>query len=134
MQAKDTIRPQLRRRAARASIRDEAETGKPSSTRTGGCAMKRVLRTCALIIGLAFSIASSQGALAQKTGGILKVTHRDSPASMSIHEEGTYSVIAPMMRVFNNLVLYDQHVSQNSLATIRPELATEWTWDEDARR
>src|SRR5215211_1501686 len=74
MQAEDTVRPQLRRRAARASIGDEAETGKPSSTRTGGCAMKRVLRTCALIIGLAFSIALSQGALAQKSGGVLKVT------------------------------------------------------------
>ena len=81
--------------------------------------MKRVLRTCALIIGLAFSIALHQGALAQKSGGVLKVTHRDSPASMSIHEEGTYSVIAPMMGVFNNLVLYDQHIPQNSLATIR---------------
>ena len=57
--------------------------------------MKRVWRTSASIIGLAFSIALSQGALAQKTGGILKVTHRDSPASMSIHEEGTYSVIEP---------------------------------------
>src|SRR3954471_1149199 len=133
MQAKDTVRPQLRRRAARASIRDEAETGKPSSTRTGGCAMKRVLRTCALIIGLAFLIALYQGALAQKSGGVLKVTHRDSPASMSIHEEGTYSVIAPMMGVFNNLVLYDQHTPQNSLATIRPELATEWAWDEDGK-
>src|SRR3954471_1477448 len=44
---------------------------------------------------------------------------------------GTYSVIDPMMGVFNNLVLYDQHVPQNSLATIRPELATEWTRDED---
>ena len=59
------------------------------------------------------------------------MTHRDSPASMSIHEEGTYSVIAPMMGVFNNLVLYDQHTPQNSLATIRPELAMEWAWDEE---
>jgi len=28
-------------------------------------------------------------ALAQKPGGILKIYHRDSPASMSIHEEAT---------------------------------------------
>ena len=87
--------------------------------------MKRVWRICAVIIGTALSIASHQEVLAQKAGGVLKVTHRDSPASMSIHEEGTYSVIAPIMGVFNNLVLYDQHVPQNSLATIRPELATE---------
>src|SRR3954469_22655506 len=93
--------------------------------------MKRVWRTCTLVVGFGFTIASQPAALAQKAGGVLKVTHRDSPASMSIHEEGTYSVIAPMMGVFNNLVLYDQQMPQNSLATIRPELATEWAWDED---
>ena len=81
--------------------------------------------------GVALVITPHHVALAQKSGGVFKVTHRDGPTSMSIHEEGTYSVIAPMMGVFNNLVLYDQHVPQNSLATIRPELATEWTRDED---
>src|SRR5437660_2062768 len=70
-------------------------------------------------------------AQAEKTGGTLRVTHRDSPASMSIHEEGTFSVIIPMMGVFNNLVLFDQHVPQNSLASIVPDLATSWSWDED---
>src|SRR5215210_6429108 len=93
--------------------------------------MKRGWSACVLAAGVLFSLALLQGALAQKAGGVLKATHRDSPASMSIHEEGTYSVIAPMMGVFNNLILYDQHVPQNSLATIRPELATEWVWDED---
>ena len=66
--------------------------------------------------------------LAQQSGGILRLTHRDSPASVSIHEEGTNSVITPMMPVFNNLVLYDQHVKQNSLKSIVPELATSWAW------
>src|SRR5437660_11739939 len=70
-------------------------------------------------------------AQAEKAGGTLRVTHRDSPASMSIHEEGTFSVIIPMMGVFNNLVLFDQHVAQNSLASIVPDLATSWSWDED---
>src|SRR5437588_3267683 len=70
-------------------------------------------------------------ASAQKQGGTLRVYHRDSPASMSIHEEATWSTIMPMMGVFNNLVLYDQHIRQNSLATIRPELATSWNWNED---
>src|ERR1700674_4948497 len=68
---------------------------------------------------------------AEQAGGTLRVTHRDSPASMSIHEEGTFSVIIPMMGVFNNLVLFDQHVPQNSLASIVPDLATSWSWDED---
>ena len=45
---------------------------------------------------------------AQESGGVLRIYHRDSPASMSIHEEGTNSGSIPMMAVFNNLVLYDQ--------------------------
>jgi MarR-like DNA-binding transcriptional regulator SgrR of sgrS sRNA len=36
-----------------------------------------------------------------------------------------------MMGVFNNLVMYDQHVPQNSLQTIVPDLATGWSWSED---
>jgi hypothetical protein len=33
--------------------------------------------------------------------------------------------------VFNNLVMFDQHVPQNSLASIVPDLATGWSWKED---
>src|SRR5262249_56144168 len=62
---------------------------------------------------------------------MLQVAHRDSPASMSTLEEVTISTIAPMMAVFNNLVLFDQHVSQNTMQSILPDLATEWSWSED---
>jgi peptide/nickel transport system substrate-binding protein len=31
-------------------------------------------------------------------------------------------------------VLFDQHVAQNSLSDIVPELATDWAWDEDGTR
>ena len=82
-------------------------------------------------LGLLLALGMSGPASAQKQGGTLRVYHRDSPASMSIHEEATWSTIMPMMGVFNNLVLYDQHIRQNSLATIRPELATSWSWNED---
>ena len=54
-------------------------------------------------------------ATAQKSGGVLKMPHGDSPASMSIHEELTIVAEGPMMAVFNNLVMFDQHVAQNSL-------------------
>src|SRR5207302_8834412 len=37
----------------------------------------------------------------------------------------------PMMGVFNTLVMYDQHVAQNSPASIIPDLATGWSWSED---
>jgi peptide/nickel transport system substrate-binding protein len=35
-----------------------------------------------------------------------------------------------MMGVFNNLVLFDQHVKQNSLASIVPDLTTSCSWSE----
>ncbi len=68
---------------------------------------------------------------AQKQGGVLRVQHRDSPGSMSIHEEGTISTVLPAMGVFNTLVVYDQHKPQNSLDTIVPELATSWSWNKE---
>src|SRR4030095_6722979 len=55
----------------------------------------------------------------------------DSPPSMSMLEEATASSQSPMMGVFNNLVLYDQHQKQNRLNTIVPDLATSWRWNED---
>src|SRR6185312_7347628 len=64
-----------------------------------------------------------------KHGGILKFYHRETPPSLSILEEATFSVNAPAMAFFNNLVVYDQHKPQNSDATIVPELATSWSWD-----
>jgi peptide/nickel transport system substrate-binding protein len=70
----------------------------------------------------------------QKTGGVLKIYNRDSPPSMSILEESTLSTVLPMMGVVNNLVIYDQHVAQNSEHSILPELATSWSWSEDGTR
>jgi len=82
-------------------------------------------------VGLVLAVGLCSTAMAQKQGGTLRIYHRDSPASMSIHEEGTVGVMLPMMPVFNNLMLFDQHVPQNSMQSIVPELATSWTWSED---
>src|SRR5271167_113734 len=68
---------------------------------------------------------------AQQSGGVLKVHHQDSPASMSILEEATYSTVVPMMGVFNNLVMYKQDEPQNSMKSILPDLAASWSWSED---
>jgi len=84
--------------------------------------------------GLVLGLCAAPPALAQKRGGILRLHLIDSPASMSIHEESTVVAERPVMGVFNNLVLFDQHIAQNSLASIRPELATEWAWDEDGAK
>ena len=96
--------------------------------------MKRLVRGFVVIGCLFPSVLVAHAAVAQKLGGILKVYHRDSPASMSILEEGTNSTEIPMMGVFNNLVMYDQHVAQNSLSTIVPDLATDWSTSEDGKQ
>jgi peptide/nickel transport system substrate-binding protein len=76
---------------------------------------------------LVFALAMP--AAAQKSGGVLRIFQYDSPASMSIHEEALNSAQNPAMAVFNNLVIFDQHVPQNRTDTIVPELATEWRWN-----
>jgi len=96
--------------------------------------MKRDLRVLAAAGTLLLALAAANAAFAQKQGGVLKIGQFDSPASMSIHEESSNTAEGPMMGVFNNLVLYDQHVAQNSMQTIRPDLATDWSWDEDRTR
>src|SRR6202051_2998214 len=87
----------------------------------------QALAAAVLSLLAAFNIALA----AEKQGGILRVYHRDSPASASIHEEATYSVNVPFMPVFNNLVLYKQDVAHNSLESIVPELADSWAWSGD---
>src|SRR6516162_10433352 len=92
--------------------------------------MRRRLRSyLAASLLLAASLAA-ETAVAQKPGGILQMSGFASPASMSIHEESTIAAGIPLMGVFNNLVLFDQHVAQNSLASIVPDLAGDWSWDE----
>jgi len=93
--------------------------------------MRRDLRTLAAAVALFIGMATAGAALAQKPGGVLKIYLFDSPASMSIHEETTNAAEGPMMGVFNNLVLYKQDVPQSSLQSIVPDLASEWSWDED---
>jgi peptide/nickel transport system substrate-binding protein len=77
-----------------------------------------------LVLSVAIWASAAGPALTQKPGGILQLQHFDSPASMSILEEATRAAEQPAMAVFNNLVLYDQHVAQNSLDHIVPDLAT----------
>ncbi len=93
--------------------------------------MKRCVRTFAVTAGLLVMWLIAETAFAQKPRGVLQISHRDSPASMSTLEEVTISTVAPMMAVFNNLVIFDQHVPQNTLQSIMPDLATSWSWNED---
>jgi peptide/nickel transport system substrate-binding protein len=87
------------------------------------------LALAAAIVPLLAISAASAGE--EKQGGILRMYHRDSPGSASIHEGATYSINVPFMPVFNNLVIYKQDVAQNSVASIVPELAESWAWSAD---
>ena len=89
--------------------------------------MKRGLRVLAVAGSLSFALFTADAAVAQKAGSVLKISHFDSPASMSPLEESTAAAVRPTMGVFNNLVVYDQNVPQNSMRSIVPELATGWS-------
>src|SRR5437870_3853584 len=89
----------------------------------------RLAATGSLLLGL----AAGNPAAAQKSGGVLQVYTVDSPASMSIHEEVTVFSQRPMMGVFNGLVTFDGKVRQNSIRSIVPDLATEWSSGEDGK-
>jgi len=77
---------------------------------------------------------SATPALAQKSGGTLKMYIADNPPSTSIHEEATTSTVVPFMGLYNNLVMFDQQIPQNSLETIRPDLAESWSWSGDGKK
>jgi peptide/nickel transport system substrate-binding protein len=62
---------------------------------------------------------------------MLRVHALDSPPSMSMHEEVDAVPARATMGLFNNLVMFDQHVKQNSMQSIVPDLATGWSWSED---
>lgn len=91
----------------------------------------RKLLTAALALA---TVAMSHGAIAQKSGGVLKLYHRGTPPSGSMHEEATISTVAPYMSVYNNLVMYDPHVRKHSLESIIPDLAKSWSWNDDGTK
>jgi peptide/nickel transport system substrate-binding protein len=88
----------------------------------------KTLAVAALCWLSAYDVSLAEG---PKPGGVLRMYHRDSPGGASIHEGATYSLNVPFMPIYNNLVIFDQHVAQNSIDTIRPELAESWAWSGD---
>jgi len=93
--------------------------------------MAKTFRVLIAAGGVIMAMAITVPVSAQKQGGILRQYMIDSPASMSIHEEATPVATRPVMAVFNNLVMFDEHVPQNSISSIVPDLATGWSWNED---
>ena len=88
------------------------------------------LRAAAASVAL-IAISCSSAAFAQKPGGILKMYVWDNPPSVSMLDGVNPIGQRTTMGVFNNLVMFDQHVEQSSLESIVPDLATGWTWNEE---
>src|SRR6516225_220930 len=93
--------------------------------------MRRQLHLIIAAGAMLSAFSAAEPADAQKQGGVMKMGHFDSPASMSPLEESTIAVNRPMSGVFNNLVMYRQDVAQNSPQSIIPDLATGWSWNEE---
>jgi peptide/nickel transport system substrate-binding protein len=91
----------------------------------------RSVRALAAIVLSLLAACSVASAAEPKQGGILRIYHRDSPGSASIHEGATYSLNVPFMPVHNNLIVYNQNVAQNSNDSIVPDLADSWAWSSD---
>ena len=92
--------------------------------------MKELPTFVAVALAASVTAASAQQ---PKSGGTLRMYHRDNPPTTSIHEEATVSTVNPFMAVFNNLVLFDQAKPRNSLDVIVPDLAESWAWSADKK-
>ena len=79
---------------------------------------------------IVFIVSGIVPAIAQKSGGTLRVYNTTQPPSASIHEESTIATNMPFMAVFNNLVRFDPMQPRGEFGTIVPELAESWAWDD----
>jgi peptide/nickel transport system substrate-binding protein len=92
--------------------------------------MRALSAACNALV-LAATLATAAPAPAQKYGGTLRFPLRENPSSASLHEESSITAMQPFMAVYNNLVIYDQHDEMARAESIKPELATEWSWSAD---
>src|SRR6516165_8017328 len=79
--------------------------------------MKPNIRGLWAITAFLPALAIAATAFAQKPGGTLRMYNPESVASLSMLEEFA-NAEWPIIEMFNNLVIYDQHVAQNSLQSI----------------
>jgi peptide/nickel transport system substrate-binding protein len=108
--------------------RDPTEKGRaPRKGKERETEMKKHIRAVAAAGGLLIAMSAPDAALAQKSGGILKMYVWDNPPSMSMLDGANPIGQRTTMGVFNNLIMFDQHVKQNSLQSIVPDLATGWS-------
>jgi peptide/nickel transport system substrate-binding protein len=89
---------------------------------------------CSLTLLGAALTAESQTAPTPRSGGTLKVMHReDTPQGFAVHETATISTVWPSSPCFNNLVYFDPFKPKESVETIIGELAEKWSWQDNYR-
>ena len=81
--------------------------------------MIRAIRHVAVATALALMLTGGT-ATAQKTGGVLRVHLWDSPPHLSMIDGVNPLAARTLMPMFNNLVMFDQHVKQSRLDAIVP--------------
>jgi peptide/nickel transport system substrate-binding protein len=86
-------------------------------------------RLHAAVAAVSLMALATSPALAQKSGGTLRLYHNDNPPSASLHEEATIASVTPFAAIFNNLVVFDPAKPHESLETVIPDLAESWSWD-----
>jgi peptide/nickel transport system substrate-binding protein len=96
--------------------------------------MKKSLLLSSLVLVLAAAIATPVTGQSPKTGGVLKLVHReDLPQGFHIHESATNSVTWPAMPCYSNLVIFDQLKKIERPENIVGELAEKWAWQDGNR-
>jgi peptide/nickel transport system substrate-binding protein len=73
------------------------------------------------------AVAAADSAAALKRGGVLRLYDPNNPGNMSMLESPTIASQMPLMGVYNNLIMFDQHKPQVSVDTIVPDLVTSWS-------
>src|SRR5215217_4905261 len=111
------LRHTPKRAVVTACKRGFAKTARPQEREVNG--MKRTLGAFATAAPLLLAM-SVVPAVAQQSGGILRIGHFASPASMSMLEESTQAVNRPISGVFNNLIIFKQDEPQNTPDSIIP--------------
>ena len=85
--------------------------------------------------GPAAPVTSGPAAVDDKpqAGGTLRVLQREDSPDLSIYENSTISALWPVMPAYSNLVIFDPTVPNESLETVRPELAEKWEMSPDGK-
>jgi peptide/nickel transport system substrate-binding protein len=93
-----------------------------------------VARALGLVLAMSIAVTGASPTMAQapKAGGTLNIMLReDLPQGFAVHETSTVSTSFPAMPCFNNLVMFDQSRSTESMDTIVGDLAERWSWQDN---